>query len=110
MASIIDAITTQWTIYPDGQGHFALGSPDGQALNQGEAVEISLGGFWIPGAITWNHSRDYFTALVDHTVCGLCAGMRVRTLQGASQAADGERGLHQWWQRPGQLQDEEVPR
>ena len=83
MSSIIDTITTQWTIYPDGQGHFAFGSPNGRTLKQGEAVEISLGGFWIIGAITWSHNGDYFTAQVDHTRCGLCAGMRVRILRSA---------------------------
>jgi len=99
MASIIDAITTQWTIYPDGQGHFALGSPDGRTLQQDETVAITLGGFWIPGVIRWNHGSDYFITLVDHTVCGLCAGMQVRPLQDEDLPADRGVQLREWRDR-----------
>jgi len=99
MANIIDAITTQWTIYPDGQGHFALGSPDGRTLQQGETVEIALGGLWIPGVIMWNHGSDYFTALADGAVCGLCAGMQVRPFQDADVAADRNGQFREWWGR-----------
>ena len=77
-SSTLNALALTWTIYPDGEGHFALGSPDGRILQQGEAVEISLGGFWIPGSIQWSHNGDYFTAQAGGTVCGLCARMHVR--------------------------------
>lgn len=85
----------QWPIYPDGGGHFALGSPDGRILYQGEAIEILLGGQWIAGRIQWSHNGDYFAALADGTVCGLCARSQVRPLKGANLAAD----------RDGQLRD-----
>ena len=28
----LNALALTWTIYPDGEGHFALGSPDGRIL------------------------------------------------------------------------------
>lgn len=86
MSSIMSASMAQWRIYPDGGGHFALGSPDGRVLRHGEAVAIALGGFWIPGVIAWSHNGDYFTAYVDQTVCGLYARMHVRTCQDESGA------------------------
>lgn len=86
--STLEAIPLTNIIYPDGEGHFALDSPDGRTLQQSEIVEISLGGFWIPGAVTWNHNGDYFTALFDKTVCGLCARMQVRPFQNEVLIAD----------------------
>jgi hypothetical protein len=87
-SSTLNALALTWTIYPDGEGHFALGSPDGRILQQGEAVEISLGGFRIPGSIQWSHNGDYFTAQAGDTVCGLCARMQVRVLTDSGPALD----------------------
>ena len=45
----------EWTIYPSINNHnrYAIGSPDGRELERGEAVEILLGGFRIPGFIEY---------------------------------------------------------
>ena len=69
----------EWTIYPSINNHnrYALGSPDGRELRQGEAVEILLGGFRIPGFIEYSANGDYFTAMTGQSICGLYAGMRV---------------------------------
>jgi hypothetical protein len=69
----------EWTIYPsiNNPGRYALGSPDGRELGRGEAVEVLLGGFHIPGIIEYSPNGDYFTEMASHSVCGLCAGMKV---------------------------------
>lgn len=68
-----------WIIYPSIYDHnrFALGSPDGRELRRGEAIEIVLGGFHIPGFIEHSANGDYFTTMNGHEVCGLYAGMKV---------------------------------
>lgn len=69
----------EWTIYPsiNDRKHYALGSPDGRELRRGEAVEILLGGFRIPGFIEYGTNGDYFTAMIGKSICGLYAGMKV---------------------------------
>lgn len=66
----------QWTMYPDGNGHYALGSPDGQVLCPDEAIAIYVGGQWIEGNVIWESNGDYFLA-ADRSICGLYAQMRV---------------------------------
>lgn len=68
-----------WTIYPSIQNHnhYAIGSPDGRELRQGEAVEILLGGFRIPGLVEYSSNGDYFTAMTGQSICGLYAGMKL---------------------------------
>ena len=63
-------------IYPRGSdGDFALGSPDGRMLRDGEMVEIRLGEVRVMGFIEHQlHSTARFVA-EDGSVCGLCAGM-----------------------------------
>ena len=69
------------TIYPTGFGDFALGSPDGQVLQDNQVVETLLGGYWIVGVIACaHHEYPHFIALVDKSVCGLYAGMQIRPL------------------------------
>ena len=71
------ANVTTGTIYPNGAGGFALGSPDGRILHNGEMVEIWLGGLVVVGFIEHqSHSTARFVA-EDGSVCGLCAGMRI---------------------------------
>ena len=67
------------TIYPSINNHnrYALGSPDGRELERGEAVEILLGGFRIPGFIEYDSNGDYFKAMTGQSICGLYAGMKV---------------------------------
>jgi hypothetical protein len=69
----------EWTIYPsiNNHNHYAVGSPDGRELRQGEAVEILLGGFRIPGYIEYDSNGDYFKAMTGQSICGLYAGMKV---------------------------------
>jgi hypothetical protein len=69
----------EWTIYPsiNNHNHYAIGSPDGRELRQGEAVEILLGGFRIPGFIEYDSNGDYFKAMTGQSICGLYAGMKV---------------------------------
>lgn len=69
----------EWIIYPSvhDRTRFALGSPDGRELRRGEAVEILLGGFRIPGFIEHSANGDYFMTMNGHEVCGLYAGMKV---------------------------------
>ena len=69
----------EWTIYPslNNSTRYALGSPDGRELRQGEAVEILLGGFLIPGFIEHSANGDYFMARTGQSICGLYAGMKV---------------------------------
>ena len=69
----------EWTIYPSINNHnrYAVGSPDGRELERGEAVEILLGGFRIPGYIEYSPNGDYFMASTGHSLCGLYAGMKV---------------------------------
>lgn len=68
-----------WTIYPSLQDnrHFALGSPGGRELRRGEAVDILLGGFRIPGYIEYDPKGDYFLSRTGNGVCGLYAGMKI---------------------------------
>jgi hypothetical protein len=68
-----------WTIYPsiNNHNHYAIGSPDGRELRQGEAIEILLGGFRIPGFIEYSSNGDYFKAMTGQSICGLYAGMKV---------------------------------
>ncbi len=66
------------TIYPDGGGHFALGSPDGRVLKQDEAIEFSVGGQWILGFVEYDHNGDYLRAANGACICGLHAGMHIR--------------------------------
>ncbi len=72
---------TSGTIYPNGvDGGFALGSPDGRILHDGEMVEIRLGGLAIVGFIEHPaHSIARFVA-EDGSACGLCAGMWIGVL------------------------------
>ncbi len=69
----------EWIIYPsiENNNRYALGSPDGRELERGEAVEILLGGFRIPGFIEYSANGDYFMAMTGHNICGLYAGMKV---------------------------------
>jgi len=69
----------EWTIYPslNNSSHYALGSPDGRELRRGEAVEILLGGFRIPGFIEYSPNGDYFMARTGQSICGLSAGMKL---------------------------------
>ena len=88
----------EWTIYPSiyNPGRYALGSPDGRELGRGETVEVLLGGFHIPGFIEYSPNGDYFTEMASHSVCGLCAGMKVHlaTLNVAvSRVAGGTTGV-----------------
>jgi len=74
---------TPWTIYPNGSGGYALGSPDGRTLNNGELIEITLGGCIVAGFIEHHtHQAPRFVA-IDGSACGLCPGMRINipTLQ-----------------------------
>jgi hypothetical protein len=68
-----------WTIYPSINNHnrYALGSPDGRQLERGEAVEILLDDFRIPGFIEYSPNGDYFTSMTGQSICGLYAGMKV---------------------------------
>lgn len=69
----------EWIIYPTGYGHYACGSPDSEELCNGQAVDVLLGSVWIPGFIKLGRSGDdVFVAMADHTVCGLCGGMKIR--------------------------------
>ncbi len=71
--------TTKWTIYPDGTGAFACGSPDGLLLRHGQVLEVFLGDHWIPGVIEHHaHEAPRFIADNGKTACGLCACMKVR--------------------------------
>jgi hypothetical protein len=56
-----------WTIYPsiNNSNRYALGSPVGRELKRGEAVEILLGGFRIPGFIEYSANGDYFMVMTD---------------------------------------------
>lgn len=69
----------EWIIYPsiENNNRYALGSPDGRELERGEAVEILLGGFRIPGFIEYSANGDYFMAMTGQNICGLYAGMKV---------------------------------
>lgn len=75
------AAITSGTIYPHGaDGGFALGSPDGRTLHNGEMVEICLSGVRVVGFIEQQpHSVARFVA-EDGSVCGLCAGMWIGVL------------------------------
>lgn len=68
------------SIYPNGTGAFACGSPDGPLLRDGQALEVFLGGHWIAGFIEHRpHETPRFIA--GQTACGLCACMQVRLLE-----------------------------
>ena len=72
----------EWTIYPslNNRNRYALGSPVGREMRRGEAVEIVLGGFRIPGFIEYSPNGDYFTSMTNQSICGLCAGMKVHVV------------------------------
>ena len=63
-------------IYPTGQGHFALGSPDGPAVFPGDSLTVLLAGRRVTGTIRPGSQGDYLQ-LADGSCCGLCACMRV---------------------------------
>src|SRR5260370_41057892 len=63
-------------IYPNGRGHYAIGSPDGKVLRPGQALTIVVAGHEITGTIQASEQGDYLRT-DDGTTCGLCAGMRV---------------------------------
>ena len=69
----------EWTIYPsiNNSNRYALGSPDGRELRRGEAVEILLDGYRIPGFIEYSPNGDYFMSMAGHSICGLHAGMKI---------------------------------
>jgi hypothetical protein len=65
-------------IYPNGYGAFAIGTPDGYALLDGQELELRLGSIWIAGTIVcFSHAAPIFVAHEDQNICGLHAGMRV---------------------------------
>jgi hypothetical protein len=66
-------------IYPAGQGHFALGSPDGQMLHPGQQIEVVLADIQITGTVRKSDLGDYLQ-LANGERCGLCACMRVRVV------------------------------
>ncbi|HZO74705.1 MAG TPA: hypothetical protein VFB60_21040 [Ktedonobacteraceae bacterium] len=46
-------------------GSYAIGSPDNPPLIRGQAIEVFLGGHWIPGHI--GYSRNYFESPITDT-------------------------------------------
>ncbi len=70
------------------RGRYALDTPDGQDLTSSQPVSISLGGYWIEGRVEHTgrlYRTDagsvcggYFFISTTGTICGLCAGMRIR--------------------------------
>jgi hypothetical protein len=73
------------------RGRYALDDPvDGQDFTSGQTLSILLDGHWIQGRIedekslyALEHapqpaSNGYYFLARDGTMCGLCAGMRVR--------------------------------
>src|SRR5260370_33604092 len=62
--------------YPNGQGRYALGCPDGEVLRPGQGIEIVLAGFQIASTVQKSDRGDY-RLLHNGDRCGLCAGMRV---------------------------------
>jgi hypothetical protein len=82
-------LQTEGIIYPNGHGTFAIGSPDGYALLDGQKLDVLLGD-WIAGAIVcYSHATPLFVAGQDQSICGLCAGMRVR-IHGTQEADDAQ--------------------
>ncbi len=85
--------TVERTIYPNGRGAFACGSPDGRDLRDGQGLEVLLGGRWIPGFIEEHaHLPIRFIALNDQSACGLCAGMHIRLLVYPLNNNEGDQG------------------
>lgn len=69
------------------QGRFAIDdSTYGPELTSGMIIEVLLAGQWIVGRVEFHrkHNGYYFIAAKDESICGLCAGMRVRTMGGWS--------------------------
>src|SRR5260370_38928919 len=66
------------TIYPSINNHnrYAIGSPDGRELERGEAVEILLGGFRVPGFIEDDSNGGSFKAMTGPSICGFYAGIK----------------------------------
>lgn len=83
---------TIYTLVPSTRrGRYALDDPlHGQDLTSGQSLALLLGGRWIDGSIehasglyasehtTRPVSSGYYFLASDGTVCGLCAGMKVR--------------------------------
>lgn len=63
-------------IYPNGRGHYALGSPDGSVLLPGQPLTVLVAGHQIAGTVAHSDQGDYLRA-EDETICGLCARMQV---------------------------------
>lgn len=63
-------------MFPTGQGHFALHSPDGSPLFPGDSLTVLLVGHQVTGVIQASSQGDYLQ-LADGSCCGLCAYMRV---------------------------------
>jgi hypothetical protein len=63
-------------VYPNGSGHYALGTPDGVVLRSGVPVLVVLAGQQIPGHIRWSERGDFFEA-ADQSICGLYPAMQV---------------------------------
>lgn len=75
------------SIYPNGRGRYALGSPDGATLLPGQPLTVLLSGHEITGTLEHGDQGDYLRT-PDGTICGLCANMRVMS---SSQAIDGSK-------------------
>ena len=83
----------EWTIYPTEAGAYACGSPDGRELHDGQAVEMRLGGRWIPGVLQqYAYQSPQFVALDDQSVCGLCPGMHIRLVEPRSASSHTQQG------------------
>src|SRR5215469_12601956 len=91
---------TVYTLVPSSNpGRYALDDPEGRDITSGQPLALLLGGTWIEGRV--EHSNyptskypdesglysitsskglqiGYYFIASNGTVCGLCAGMRVR--------------------------------
>ena len=78
----------------DNRGRYAIDDPTyGHDLTGGETCEIFLAGNWIPGSIEHgpqlyavesigqSAQKGYYFIAADGSICGLCCGMKVRTVQ-----------------------------
>ena len=85
----------EWTNYPSSNNRkrSALGSLDGHELRRGEAVEILLGGFRIPGFTEYSPNGDYIMAMRGQSLCGLSPGMKVYLARSREQNRAGQERL-----------------
>src|SRR4051794_9696662 len=82
------------TIYPTGQGHFALHSPDGLPLFPGDSLTILLAGHQMTGTIQASDQGDYLQ-LPDGDRCGLCACMKIVALPSEISLAEQIRAAYE---------------